>query len=103
MTSPADTRVVPEELREAAALLDEAAAETARAGAQADAAVADGNPFGPSGAAQDLRARWNKATTARSIESTALAAAIEDLAEKLRATALDYEDTDGDNASKFKG
>lgn len=103
MTSPADTRVVPEELREAAALLDEAAAETARAGAQADAAVADGNPFGPSGAAQDLRARWNKATTARSIESAALAAAIEDLAEKLRATALDYEDTDGDNASKFKG
>jgi uncharacterized protein YukE len=102
MTSPGVTQVNPGELREAAALLDDASAQTELAGEQAAAAVADGNPFGPSGPARNLRNDWNKATTARATESAALAAAIASLADRLRDTADDYERTDGDNASKFR-
>jgi hypothetical protein len=93
--------VIPSELREAAQLLDAAGDKTRRASSHADDAAARTNPFGISEEADELRRVWNDATAARVVETAALAAAIEKLAEDLRAAADSYEAQDNSGASEF--
>ncbi|MQA88093.1 MAG: hypothetical protein GEV03_26615 [Streptosporangiales bacterium] len=95
-------RVDTDGLRDASKETRVAAAIDAEAAGQLDGAVGEPADFGPSGEAQGLAAKWNRAVQSRRKEVVELADRTEEHAQRLDRTADTYEQADDKGSEQFK-